>query len=96
VKEQRLTSGLGFIEHFNNTPRERVSRLVREVLPCSKKLTNSISVSTRFIGHDNLTSAAASHVRALDIRAAGTRPGRRRRGSRGSLCHSPRPLRPGR
>jgi hypothetical protein len=41
---------------------ERVSRLVREALSCSKKLTNPIGVITRCIGHDNLTSAAASHA----------------------------------
>jgi hypothetical protein len=39
--------------------RERVSRLVREALPFSKKLANPIGVITLSICHNNLTSAAA-------------------------------------
>lgn len=47
------------IERFNNTRRQRVSRLVREALSCSKKLTNHISAIKLFICHYNLTRAAA-------------------------------------
>jgi insertion element IS1 protein InsB len=47
------------IERFSNTLRQRVSRLVRETLACSKKLANHIGAIRSFIGHDNLTRAAA-------------------------------------
>lgn len=33
---------INYIKHFNNTLRQRVSRLVREAISCSKKLTNHI------------------------------------------------------
>ena len=46
-------------ERFNNTLRQRVSRLVREALSCSKKLANHIGAIKLFICHDNLTRAAA-------------------------------------
>jgi insertion element IS1 protein InsB len=48
LKEQKFTSGSGFIERFNNTLRERVSRLVREALSFSKKLANPIGVFRTF------------------------------------------------
>ena len=47
------------IEHFNNTLRQRVSRLVREALSFSKKLAHHIGAIKLFICHDNLTRAAA-------------------------------------
>jgi IS1 family transposase len=47
------------IERFNNTPRQRVSRLVRETLSFSKKLANHIGAINLFICHYNLTRAVA-------------------------------------
>jgi insertion element IS1 protein InsB len=47
------------IERFNNTLRQRVSRLVREALSFSKKLANPIGAIKLVIGHYNLTRAAA-------------------------------------
>jgi insertion element IS1 protein InsB len=49
------------IERFNNTLRQRVSRLVCSVLSCSKKLANHMGAIKLFICHDNLTKAAALH-----------------------------------
>ena len=46
------------IERFNNTLRQRVSRLVRETLSFSKKLANHIGAIKYFICHYNLTKAA--------------------------------------
>ena len=42
-----------YIEGFNNTLRQRVSRLVRETLSFSKKLENHIGISWYFIHHYN-------------------------------------------
>jgi IS1 family transposase len=39
------------IERFNNTPRQRVSRLVRKTLSFSKKLNNHIGAIWLFIHH---------------------------------------------
>ena len=50
------------IEHFNNTWRQRVSRLVRETLSFSKKLANHISAIRYFICHYNLTKVTALPV----------------------------------
>ena len=47
------------LERFNNTLRQRVSRLIREAFSCSKKLANHIGAIKLFICHDNLTRAAA-------------------------------------
>jgi insertion element IS1 protein InsB len=47
------------IERFNNTLRQRVSRLVRETLSFSKKLANHIGAIKYFICLYNLTRAAA-------------------------------------
>jgi insertion element IS1 protein InsB len=47
------------IERFNNTLRQRVSRLVREALSFSKKLVNHIGAIKLFICHYNLTRAVA-------------------------------------
>jgi IS1 family transposase len=45
------------IERFNNTLRQRVSRLVRSALSFSKKLDNHIGAIQHFICHYNLTRA---------------------------------------
>jgi insertion element IS1 protein InsB len=50
------------IERFNNTLRQRLSRLVRETLSFSKKLANHIGAIRYFICHSNLTRAAALPV----------------------------------
>lgn len=55
----KLARQINHIERFNNTLRERVSRLVREALSFSKKLANPIGVIKLFMCHDNLPSAAA-------------------------------------
>jgi insertion element IS1 protein InsB len=47
------------IERFNNTLRQRVSRLVREALSFSKQLAHHIGAIKLFICHYNLTRAAA-------------------------------------
>ena len=47
------------IERFNNTMRQRVSRLVRDTLAFSKKLANHIGAIKYFICHYNRTRAAA-------------------------------------
>jgi len=49
-KESGLTS---YIERFNNTLRQRVSRLVRKTLSFSKKLENHIKAIWNFIHHYN-------------------------------------------
>ena len=49
-KETGLTS---YIERFNNTLRQRVSRLVRQTLSFSKKLANHISAIWHFIHYYN-------------------------------------------
>ena len=51
TKKARKTN---HIERFNNTLRQRVSRLVRETLSFSKKLTNHIGAIKYFICHYNL------------------------------------------
>ena len=47
------------IKRFNNTLRQRVSRLVHEALSFSKKLANHIGAIKLFICHYNLTRAVA-------------------------------------
>jgi insertion element IS1 protein InsB len=47
------------IERFNNTLRQRVSRLVRSALSFSKKLDNHVGAIQYFICHYNLTKATA-------------------------------------
>jgi insertion element IS1 protein InsB len=59
TKKARKTNHL---ERFSNTPRQRVSRLVRETLSFSKKLANHIGVIRFFICHYNLEKAAALPV----------------------------------
>jgi insertion element IS1 protein InsB len=55
----KLARQTNHIERFHNTRRQRVSRLVREALSFSKKLTNHIGAIKLFICHYNLTRAAA-------------------------------------
>jgi insertion element IS1 protein InsB len=55
----KLARKTNHIERFNNTLRQRVSRLVREALSFSKQLTNHIGAIKLFICHYNLTRAAA-------------------------------------
>jgi insertion element IS1 protein InsB len=55
----KLARKTNHIERFNNTLRQRVSRMVREALSFSKKLANHIGAIKLFICHDNLTRAAA-------------------------------------
>ena len=53
------------IERFNNTLRQRVSRLVRETLSFSKKLANHIGAIKYFICHYNLTRSRSITCVAL-------------------------------
>jgi len=55
----KLARKTNHIERFNNTLRQRVSRLVREALSFSKKLAHHIGAIKLFICHYNLTKAAA-------------------------------------
>jgi insertion element IS1 protein InsB len=55
----KLARKTNHIERFNNTLRQRVSRLVREALSCSKQLAHHIGAIKLFICHYNLTRAAA-------------------------------------
>jgi insertion element IS1 protein InsB len=57
----KLARTTNHIERFNNTLRQRVSRLVREALSFSKKLANHIGAIKLFICHYNLTKAPALH-----------------------------------
>jgi insertion element IS1 protein InsB len=56
TKKARKTN---HIERFNNTLRQRLSRVVRETLSFSKKLAHHIGAIKYFICHYNLTRAAA-------------------------------------
>jgi IS1 transposase len=55
----RLARKTNHMERFNNTLRQRVSRLVRDTLAFSKTLANHRGALRYFICHDNLMSAAA-------------------------------------
>src|SRR5712691_3270700 len=55
----KLARKTNHIERFNNTLRQRVSRLVREALLFSRKLVNHIGAIKLFICHYNLTRAVA-------------------------------------
>src|ERR671916_1663098 len=56
----KLARKTNHVERFNNTRRQRVSRLVREALSFSKTLANHIGAIKLFICHYNLTRAAAA------------------------------------
>ena len=58
TKSARKTNHL---ERFNNTLRQRVSRLVRRTLAFSKSVENHLGAIRYFIGHYNLTRAAFPH-----------------------------------
>jgi insertion element IS1 protein InsB len=55
----KLARTTSHLERFNNTLRQRVSRLVRDALSFSKKLANHIGLVKLFICHYNLTRIAA-------------------------------------
>ncbi len=55
----KLARKTNHIERFNNTLRQRMSRLVREALSFSKKLANHVGAIKLFICHYNLTRAEA-------------------------------------
>jgi IS1 family transposase len=55
----KLACNTNHNERFNNTLRQRVSRLVREALSFSKIRANHIGTIPLFICHDNLTRAVA-------------------------------------
>jgi IS1 transposase len=55
----KLARKTNHIERFNNTLRQRVSRLVREGLSFSKKLAHHIGAIKLFICHYNLMRAVA-------------------------------------
>ncbi len=55
----KLARTTNHIERFNNTLRQRMSRLVREALSFSKKLANQVGAIQLFICHYNLTRAEA-------------------------------------
>jgi insertion element IS1 protein InsB len=55
----KLARKTNHLERFNNTLRQRVSRLVRAALSFSKKLANHIGAIKLCICHDNLMRAAA-------------------------------------
>jgi insertion element IS1 protein InsB len=59
TKHARKTNHL---ERFNNTLRQRLSRLIRETVACSKNLAHHIGAIKYFICHYNLTRAAALPV----------------------------------
>jgi insertion element IS1 protein InsB len=55
----KLARNTNHLERFNNTLRQRVSRLARDALSFSKKLAHHIGAIKLFICHYNLTRAAA-------------------------------------
>jgi insertion element IS1 protein InsB len=57
----KLARKTNHLERFNNTLRQRVSRLVRETLSFSKKLANHVGTIKLFICHYNLTKVPALH-----------------------------------
>src|SRR5919197_901266 len=67
TKQARKTN---HIERFNNTLRQRLSRLVRATLSFSKKVENHIGAIKFFICHYNLEKAAALPVLALPTPAS--------------------------
>jgi insertion element IS1 protein InsB len=58
----KLARKTNHVERFNNTLRQRVSRLVREALSFSKKLAHHIGAIKLVICHYNLTKAPALHA----------------------------------
>jgi hypothetical protein len=68
TKQARNTNHVG---RFINTLRQRISRLARDTLSCSKKLANHVGAIKFFIGHYNLAKAAALPVQHYPNRALG-------------------------
>src|SRR5262249_41540566 len=66
----KLARKTNHIERFNNTLRQRVSRLVRAALSFSKKLANHIGAIKLFICHYNLTRVAVESEHYMDITTA--------------------------
>jgi hypothetical protein len=62
LQEGQRARKTNHIERFNNTLRQRVSRLVRETLSFSKKLAHHIGAIKYFICYYNLTRTAALPV----------------------------------
>ena len=58
----KLARKTNHIERFNNTLRQRLSRLVRATLSFSKKVENHIGAIKLFICYYNLEKAAALPV----------------------------------
>jgi insertion element IS1 protein InsB len=55
----QLARKTNHLERFNNTLRQRVSRLARDALSFSKKLAHHIGAIKLFMCHDNLSRALA-------------------------------------
>ena len=55
----QLARKTNHLERFNNTLRQRVSRLARDALSFSKKLAHHIGAIKLFMCHDNLSRAVA-------------------------------------
>ena len=49
----KKTRGTSTSEHFTNTLRQRIARLVRQTLSCSKKLVHLVGGIWLFVHHDN-------------------------------------------
>ena len=62
------TGKTSYIERFNNTLRQRVSRLVRKTLSFSKKLENHIGAIWNFIHHYNACLRAKAIAREEELR----------------------------
>ena len=54
-KVDKKSGKTSYIERFNNTMRQRISRLVRKTLSFSKKIINHIGAIWKFIHHYNFS-----------------------------------------
>ena len=70
----KLARKTDHIERFNNTLRQRASRLVRQALSFSEELANHIGARKLFICHYTLTGAAAHSGHHMDLTTVGTDP----------------------
>jgi insertion element IS1 protein InsB len=61
------TGGTSKIERFNNTMRQRSSRLVRKTLSFSKKLANHSGAMWRFVHHYNASLGLSSALSLLPM-----------------------------
>ncbi len=55
--QEKHTGKTNHIEHFNNTVRQRVSRLVRKTLSFSKNMENHAGAVWNFVNHYNVSIA---------------------------------------